>query len=265
MIDTLTERLLVSEALVVPSGFTAGATKVEPAEPGRVPGFVESAFSPLIKAAVDRCLADVTGGEAFGEEGARTGLVLATLFGDTVTADLGSKLLTSGLVANPLLFYQSVPTTILGVVARDYAITGPTTCVALRGDLRGEALDLVDMILDDGMDQVLLLGIDLATTESRPLSAHAQLTDSGPRTAAARVDTAVAFLIRRADSRPGTAPAAAAPVADEHLSNFGSLAGLVQLYFTVHAERTAAAAGAVAVNVGSALGERELRLLLREP
>ncbi|MFE2099578.1 MULTISPECIES: ketosynthase [unclassified Streptomyces] len=264
MIDTLTERLLVSEALVVPSGFTAGATTVEPAEPGRVPGFVESAFSPLIKAVVDRCLADVTGGETFGEEGARTGLVLATLFGDTVTADLGSKLLTSGRVANPLLFYQSVPTTILGVVARDYAITGPTTCVALRGDLRGEALDLVDMILDDGMDQVLLIGIDLAT-ESRPLSAHAQLTDAGPHTDVVRVDTAVAFLIRRADSSPGTEPAAVAPVADQHLADFGSLAGLVQLYFTVRAERAAAAAGAVAVNVGSALGERELRLLLREP
>ncbi|SOD81005.1 ketosynthase [Streptomyces sp. Ag109_G2-15] len=264
MIDTRTERLLVSEALVVPSGIAAGALTVEPVEPGRVPGFVESAFSPLIKSVIDRCLAGVTGGEAFGDEGARTGLVLATLYGDTVTADLGSKLLTSGRVANPLLFYQSVPTTILGVVARDYAITGPTTCVALRGDLRGEALDLVDTILDDGMDQVLLLGVDLAT-ETRPLDAHAQLQDGGPQAGAARVDAAVAFLIRRADPTPGTARAAVTPDADEHLSDFGSLAGLVQLYLTVRAERAAAAAGAVAVNVGSALGERELRLLLREP
>ncbi|TJZ57349.1 ketosynthase [Streptomyces piniterrae] len=264
MIDTRTERLLVSEALVVPSGVTAGDITVEPTEARRVPGFVESAFSPLVKAVIDRCLADVTGGAAFGDEGARTGIVLATLGGDATTADLGSRLLASGQVANPLLFFQSVPTTILGVIARDYGITGPTTCVALRGDLRSEALDLVDTILDDSMDQVLLLGIDLAA-EDRALSAQAELTDGGPHAGASQVDAAVAFFVRRADSAPESAEVSVAPVADERLAAFGSLAGLAQLYFTVRTRRAAAASGTVAVDVGSALGERRLHLHLGEP
>ncbi|MFG3016395.1 ketosynthase [Streptomyces cinerochromogenes] len=265
MTDTLTGRLLVSEALVVPSGLSADGTTIEPAEVRRVPGFVESAFSPLVKAAVDSCLAPVTGGAALGDEGARTGLVLATLFGDTATADLGSRLLASGRVANPLLFYQSVPTTILGVVARDYGITGPTTCVALRGDLRGEALDLVDTLLDDGMDQVLLLGVGLAA-EARPARAGARLADDGgPRAAAAAADAAVAFLVRRAGSWPQAAEAAVLPDADEHVPAFGSLAGLVQLYLAVRAERAAAAARAIAVDVGEALGGRRLHLLPEEP
>ncbi|MGW7050432.1 ketosynthase [Streptomyces sp. NPDC054887] len=260
MTETRSERLLVSEALVVPSGVTVGGTTVEPAEARRVPGFVESAFSPLVNAVIGRCLADVTGGAGFGDDGARTGLVLATLLGDSATADLGSRLLASGRVANPLLFFQSVPTTILGVVARDYGITGPTTCVALRGDLRGEALDLVDTILDDGMDQVLLVGVELAM-ESRSLSAHAQLTD-GRHVGAAQVDAAVAFLIRRADSPPRSAEVSVAPITDEHLSAFGNLAGLVQLYLTVRAERAVPASGTVTVDMGSALGERRLHLLL---
>ncbi|MEU1075100.1 MULTISPECIES: ketosynthase [unclassified Streptomyces] len=272
MTDTQTERLLVSEALVVPSGIQAGHLVVEPSETRRVPGFVESAFSPLVKAAVDRCLADVVDGATLGKQGARTGLVLATLFGDTVTSDLGSRLLESGQTANPLLFYQSVPTTILGVIARDYAITGPTTCVALRGDVRSEALDLVDTILDDGMDQVLLIGVELVTAEGRPLAAHAGLARDGePLAAPSRTDAAVAFLFRRVEAAPEAAgaavPAPAAtgavvPAATADFSAFGSLAGLVQLYATLRAARAQDTADAVTLDIDSALGARQLRVLL---
>jgi hypothetical protein len=185
--------------------------------------------------------------------------VLATVFGDTVTADLGSRLLASGQVANPLLFFQSVPTTILGVVARDYNITGPTTCFASRGDLCAEALDLADAILDDdGMDQVLLLGAEMAA-EPRPLSARAQLAAGGPPVPAARVDTAVAFLIRRTAAQSERAETAAAMDADDHLPDFGGLAGLVQLYLTVRARRTADVADAVTIDMS-----RPRRVLLEE-
>ncbi|UFQ17175.1 MULTISPECIES: ketosynthase [Streptomyces] len=268
MIDTRTEHLLVAEALVVPSGIEAGPLAVEPSGTRRVPGFVESAFSPLVKAAVDRCLADVVDGDTLGEPGARMGLVLVTFLGDTTTSDLGSRLLESGQVANPLLFYQSVPTTILGVIARDYAITGPTTCVALRGDVRSEALDLVDTVLDDGMDQVLLIAVELETAEGRPLAAHARLARDGePLAAPSRTDAAVAFLFRRADTTPegtGTAVPVSGPDPAADLSVFGSLAGLVQLYATVRAARAQDSTDAVDVDIESALGARQLRVRLEE-
>jgi hypothetical protein len=258
MTDTRTERLLVAEALVVPSGITLDGVTVEPTELRRVPGFVESVFSPLAKAVIDRCLAGVTGGTPFGDEGARTALVLATVFGDTVTSDLGSRLLASGQVANPLLFFQSVPTTILGVAARDHNITGPTTCVATRGDLCAEALDLADSILgDDGVDQVLLLGVELAA-EERPLSAAARLT-AGPPVRTARVDTAVAFLIRRTASRPEGAETVTAVDADDDLPDFGGLAGLVRLYLGARARRTAGDSGAVTVDLSPRVLVKESR------
>ncbi|MGJ6968488.1 hypothetical protein ACSDR0_41935 [Streptosporangium sp. G11] len=280
MTTTCAVRTVAGEALVVPAGATVGGVTAEPAKLPRVPGFVESAFSPLVKAVVDRCLSGVTGGEPFGdEEGARTGLVLVSAIGDAVTTDLGSRLLTSGQVQNPLLFYQSVPTTILGVVARDHGITGPTTCVSARGDLRARALDVVDAILDDGTSQIVLIGIDLAAAE-RPVSATAALTGEGPATAAPRVDAAVAFLIRDAGGTPDDPallddsvspdhpvspgdPASPgdslSPVDGEHVPEFGGLAGLVQLYSAVRARRHAAP-GAVTVD----LGDRHLRLLVQE-
>lgn len=250
---------LVAEAFLVPAGVAADGAATDPVKPRRVSGFVESAFSPLVHAVVVRCLAGLTGEDGkLGDTGARTALVLTTTFGDQVTSDLGSSLLTSGQVQNPLLFYQSVPTTILGVVARDVGITGPTMCVSRQTDLRDDSLDLVDVLLaDDEIDQVLLVAIDLeADRRARrvaeelgdrpvPLSDH---------------DTAVAFLFRR-----GSTPDPAEPVvtvAGGRRAEFGAVAGLAELYLAAHAARTTAGPTVLTVETTTAWGSRPVRLRL---
>ncbi|MBE1501818.1 hypothetical protein H4696_008918 [Amycolatopsis lexingtonensis] len=249
-VETTAHRL-VAAAFLAPAGTGPDGAAGEPVKLPKVPGFVESSFSPLVRAVVAQCLAGVTGGEPLGAEGARTALVLATTFGDAATADLGSKLLAAGQVANPLLFYQSVPTTILGVVARDFGITGPTMCFSARHDLRGEALDLVDLLLADGeVDQVLLVGADLGA-DARARRVAEELAPLP----LAQADTAVAFLFRRGGQLSETAHSI---VDGGKRPEFGALAGLVELY----AAAVAATNRILSVPLETAWGRRSLDLLL---
>ncbi|MGI3204281.1 hypothetical protein ACRJ4W_51280 [Streptomyces sp. GLT-R25] len=83
----------------------------------RLPGFVESAFSPLAYEAARLCLAEQPG------DGARTAVALASTAGDTTTADLASRRMVSGRVHNPLLFMQATPNSVLGCLSREFGIT----------------------------------------------------------------------------------------------------------------------------------------------
>ena len=90
----------------------------------RLPGFVESAFSPLAYEVSRRCLTEQPDGgtsrlsEAGSGGGARTAVALASLMGDTTTADLASRRMVSGKVHNPLLFMQATPNSVLGHISR---------------------------------------------------------------------------------------------------------------------------------------------------
>jgi hypothetical protein len=255
MTATITRHRLVAEAFLSPAGLGPDGSVTEPMRPPKVSGFVESGFSPLVRAVVARCLDDRPRRE---EEGARTALVLATTFGDAVTADLGSKLLASGRTQNPLLFYQSVPTTILGVVARDFGITGPTMCFSGQADLRDEALDLVDVLLhEDEFDQVLLVAIDL---EAGPRARRVAEEQAAPLPLA-ESDTAVAFLFRRNGS-PRDETRFNAAVAGNRRPEFGALSGLVELYNAASAGRNSADGGGLTVPLTTAWGHRELNLAL---
>jgi len=252
---------LVAEAFLVPAGVAADGTATDPVKPRRVSGFVESAFSPLVHAVVTRCLAGLTGEDGkLGDDGARTALVLVTTFGDQVTSDLGSRLLTSGQVQNPLLFYQSVPTTILGVVARDFGVTGPTMCVSRQSELRDDSLDLVDVLLaDDEIDQVLLVAVDLAAD----LRARRVADELGDRPVPlSDHDTAVALLIRRGSALdPGER---AVPVDGGRHAGFGAVAGLAELYRVAHTARTTSGPTVLTVGTTTAWGSRRLSLRLRK-
>ena len=129
--------------------------------PEPLPGFVESDFNPLISFAVRGALA------AAGEPPAPdTGMVLVTSFGDTETADAASRRLAAGRPASPLLFYQSIPNSILGHLGREFGMTGPITCVSAGSRLLSEGLTLAESLLDEGAaGDVLLVGVDLAPNE----------------------------------------------------------------------------------------------------
>ncbi|QWB21625.1 MULTISPECIES: hypothetical protein [Streptomyces] len=127
----------------------------------RLPGFVESAFSPLAYEVAGRCLAEPPGGG-----GPRTAVALAALLGDTTTADLASSRMVAGRVHNPLLFMQATPNSVLGHLSREFGITGQMFSLSTLDDALTELLAMADLLLEDPeLDRVLVLGVELGGGE----------------------------------------------------------------------------------------------------
>ncbi|MFL5345027.1 MAG: hypothetical protein ACJ8AT_09540 [Hyalangium sp.] len=199
-------RWVASTGCVGPWGSTAGELRSwlsagpagarEVRRPPPVPGFIESQFNPLVYAVVKQCL-----GSWSPEEGAGTAIVLGSGLGDTTTADVASQNVAKGNVHNPLLFYQSVPTSILGYVTREFGITGPLSCVA-GGELGPSMLEMADLLLEDeSLHQVLLLGLEL---QLNPRTARVRELQ-GQEGGGLEGDVAVGLLLRRAPAPHGGA------------------------------------------------------------
>lgn len=140
-----------------------------------VPGFIYSNFNPLAYHAV-RLLLD----QQPISDGDRTALLLGSLYGDTTTLDMTSDGLVSGTnKQNPLMFFQSVPNSIMGYIAKQYRITGPAACLSCSNDVLDELLDMADLLIRfHGMERVLLIGITLSGSgRADYLHGHA-LTDA---------------------------------------------------------------------------------------
>ncbi|MFE0173435.1 beta-ketoacyl synthase N-terminal-like domain-containing protein [Streptomyces sp. NPDC059002] len=205
----------------------AAAARVGPlaegAELPTVPGFVASAFNPLVRETVRRCLGEP--GERnplVGPYADTTAVVLATVAGDATTSDLASQKLVSGRVHNPLLFLQSVTTSILGHLTIEYGLTGPVSCLAAVDGIADEALDAAELLLiDDDIDQVLVIAAELAANP-RTAAAFAHLTATGGTALPPRGDLAVALLLRAADAAGEPAP----DEPGEQQADFGHLAAL---------------------------------------
>lgn len=173
----------------------------------RLPGFVESAFSPLAYEVAARCLTERPGDRS------RTAVALASLMGDTTTADLASRRVVSGRVHNPLLFMQATANSVLGHISREFGITGQMFSVSAFDDPVTELLAMADLLLEDPeLDQVLVVGVELGggerwTAVHRELSAdHGSPAPDLPASAA----LAVALLLGRPD--PGAHPDSGAPM-----------------------------------------------------
>ncbi|MER5223528.1 hypothetical protein [Streptomyces flaveus] len=139
----------------------------------RLPGFVESAFSPLAYEVSRQCLTERPG------DGSRTAVALATLMGDTTTADLASRRMVSGRVHNPLLFMQATANAVLGYMSQEFGITGQTFSLSTLDDPVAELLAMADLLLEDPeLDRVLVLGVELGGGE-RLTAAYRELADSG--------------------------------------------------------------------------------------
>lgn len=127
----------------------------------RVVGFMESDFAPLVYAAVRECVGDARSEHLLAGVGDRVAIILGSQRFDTVTLELSVEHVKRGRV-NPILFYQAVPTAVLGQIARDYRLTGPVSCVAVLGDARAEVLELARVLLaDGGVEWVLGLTVEL--------------------------------------------------------------------------------------------------------
>ena len=142
-------------------------------------GFMASDFAPLVYAAVRECVGDPRTGRLLAGIGDRVAVVLGSQRFDTVTLELSVEHVRRGRVS-PILFYQVVPTAVLGQIARDYRLTGPVSCVAVTGDARAEVLEVARLLLaDEGAAWVLGLTIDMTTDPAKAV-ASADLVRSGP-------------------------------------------------------------------------------------
>jgi 3-oxoacyl-(acyl-carrier-protein) synthase len=140
-----------------------GAERPAVAELPPVAGFIESAFSPLVAAVADLCLASYFGvapvGLACGE---RTAIVLASATGDQTTAAAVAGAVQAGRRVPPLLFYQSNPNAVAGYVAARWGLAGPVVCIMPGGAVEdgppgdttsrvlAEATATADALIDDG-------------------------------------------------------------------------------------------------------------------
>ncbi|MGW0828184.1 hypothetical protein [Streptomyces sp. NPDC002845] len=176
----------------------------------KLPGFVESAFSPLAYEVAARCLTAHPG------DGDRTAVALASLTGDTTTADLASSRMVSGRVHNPLLFMQATANSVLGHMSREFGITGQMFSLSTLADPLTELLAMADVLLDDPeLDRVLVLGVELGGGE-RVAAVHRELAaDSGRPVPSlpAKAGLAAALLLGRADhDTPATVAGAQVPI-----------------------------------------------------
>ncbi|MFI7294961.1 hypothetical protein [Streptomyces sp. NPDC050121] len=193
----------------------------------RLPGFVESAFSPLTYEVISRCLTERPG------DGTRTAVALASLTGDTTTADLASSRMVSGKVHNPLLFMQATPNSVLGHTSREFGITGQMFSVSTFDDPVAELLALADLLLEDPeLDRVLAVGVELGGG-ARTAAVHRELTAGSGRPVPglpASAGLAAAVLLGRADAgAPVTVTADRLPLSGGDLRHPGSIQGLFEL------------------------------------
>lgn len=178
----------------------------------RLPGFVESAFSPLAYEAARLCLAERPG------DGSRTAVALASTAGDTTTADLASRRMVSGRVHNPLLFMQATPNSVLGYLSREFRITGQMFSLSTLDDPVTELLSMADLLLEDPeVDRVLVLGVELGGSE-RLAAVYEELTDGhGHPAPALPADAGLAAAVLL--GRPGTGTPVSVRSAEAYESN----------------------------------------------
>lgn len=184
---------------------THGTGRPDDIELPRLPGFVESAFSPLAYEVARRCLTERPDGGTPGGD-SRTAVALAGLMGDTTTADLASRRMVAGRVHNPLLFMQATPNSVLGHMSREFGITGQMFSISTLDDALAELLAMADLLLEDPeLDRVLVLGVELGGGE-RAAAVHRELAIGENPLAAlpANAGRAAALLLAR--------PGAGAPV-----------------------------------------------------
>ncbi|GHA03955.1 hypothetical protein [Streptomyces purpurascens] len=224
----------------------------------RLPGFVESAFSPLAFEVARQCLAErpdggtsrswgspraseaERGGEAESGGDSRTAVVLAGLMGDTTTADLASSRMVAGRVHNPLLFMQATPNSVLGHMSREFRITGQMFSLSTLDDSLTELLAMADLLLEDPeLDRVLVLGVELGGGE-RAAAVYRELAVDGHPLAGLPANAGIAAALLLA--RPGAGIPVTIRADETHDSATGTAAcpGSIQGLFDLAATHSEA-------------------------
>lgn len=136
-------------------------------------GFVESNFSPLLAEVAGRALRGRAGLQAPGQV---TAIVMVTALGDITSAARVAAVVDAGGRVPPLLFFQSVPNSVAGYLARKWHLTGPVVCVSSTS----AGLDIAALLIADAdADEALVVHVDLGVTDGDQDRAAAVLV-AGP-------------------------------------------------------------------------------------
>ncbi|WP_435205197.1 beta-ketoacyl synthase chain length factor [Micromonospora sp. bgisy143] len=153
----------------------ARAAWPEPGDAGRPPavrGFVASPFPPLVVAVAGRCLRRRTGTGPAGP----TAVVLVSAYADQATAAAIAGEVDDGRRVSPMYFFQSVPNSVLGHVATEWALTGPVVCLSPAGDPVGEGRAVAEGLFADGdAAEALVIVVEHDTDPAQPSGATALL------------------------------------------------------------------------------------------
>ncbi|HST49296.1 hypothetical protein [Jatrophihabitans sp.] len=165
-------------------------------------GFAKSPFLNLTRHTMAECLA---GWHPGGDQPAALGIVLASVLGDLTSADQASRSVAAGEVPVPMLFYQSVPVSVLGRLSIEFPLSGPLICLSGGPELCESALECAEsMLADDGLEAVLVGYTEAGQDRWRPAAART-LAELWGQPVVPDWDCAVSLLLE-----PGP-PATAAP------------------------------------------------------
>ncbi|HJQ01826.1 MAG TPA: hypothetical protein VJ851_09510 [Jatrophihabitans sp.] len=178
----------------LPGWLAAGECRpIQPLPPlPNVVGFASSPFINLTWHTMADCL---RGGHADPAGPIRLGIVLASVLGDLVTADRASRSVAAGEVPVPMLFYQSVPVSVLGRVSIDFAATGPLLCLSGGPELAEAAFECAETMLSEDVDAVLI-GYAEAGQDQWRVEASASVARLWNRPLVPDWDCAISMLVR---------------------------------------------------------------------
>ncbi|MGE6226593.1 hypothetical protein [Paenibacillus chitinolyticus] len=127
-------------------------------------GFVRSSYNPLIYHAAMKAAEQA---KSVDIEPARKALLLGSLFTDMMTLQETSKDLLQGRKVSPIMFPPSVPSSVMGYIAKELAVHGPLSCISVTAaGARALIRQAVDYIEDGEADLVLLTLCDTRSVRS---------------------------------------------------------------------------------------------------
>jgi hypothetical protein len=147
----------------------------------QVAGFVVSTFSPLVAEVAERALRrrpDLGVDEAAFPV---TAVILISTLGDLTSASHVAATVDAGDRVKPLMFFQSVPNAVAGLVAARWQLTGPVVCV---GAIDTGLCVATVLIADGDADEALIVRVDQAYADGQCDHAEAVLVHAHtPQTA----------------------------------------------------------------------------------
>jgi 3-oxoacyl-(acyl-carrier-protein) synthase len=135
--------------------------------PAPVAGFIVSSFAALVADVAGRCLTLRHGTPPVPAAHAdRTAIVLVSAGGDMETAAAVADAVDNGRRLSPLLFFQSVPNSVLGWVTTRWGLTGTFVCISPAGGPVADAVAAAELLVEDGeADEVLLILVEQACAD----------------------------------------------------------------------------------------------------